>query len=301
MRKLPPLAELRAFEAAARHLSFKRAAEELAVTPTAISHQVRLLEEHCGVALFRRRPRPMTLTEPGAALYPAIRDGLDAFADALASIRERNARQLLRVTTTNAFAGKWLVPRLSHWRSGHPGTTLEVIGTDAVLDLAAGEADLAIRYKSAPPDGLVAHELFRDRFVAVCSPSILHGGRPLQSPADLEGHTLIHSYWSPSDNTAPTWERWLCAASAFHPAVPKLHEMEHLSFREELHAIDAALGGQGILIVSDLLVERELKEGTLVKALEFWMPGYGFYAAYLFGHPHEATIEAFLSWLRHLR
>jgi LysR family glycine cleavage system transcriptional activator len=300
MRKLPPLAELRAFEAAARHLSFKRAAEELAVTPTAISHQVKLLEQHCGVTLFRRRPRPLTLTEAGAALYPVIRDGLDAFADALASIEPRNERQLLKVTTTNAFASKWLVPRLSHWRDAHPAITLEVIGTDAVLDLAAGEADLAIRYMHAPPDGFVAHELFRDTFVAVCSPSILHG-RPLPSPAELKSHTLIHSYWSPSDTNAPTWQRWLQAASAVYAEVPRWHEMEHLSFREELHAIDAASNGQGILIVSDVLVERELKEGTLAKALEFSMPGYGFYVTHLPGHPRDATIESFLSWLRDQR
>ena len=300
MRKLPPLAELRAFEAAARHLSFNRAAEELAVTPTAISHQVKLLEQYCGSALFRRRPRPLTLTDAGAALYPVIRDGLDAFADALSWIRQPSERQLLKVTTTNAFAGKWLVPRLSRWRDAHPGITLEVIGTDAVLDLAAGEADLAIRYMHAAPDGFVAHELFRDTFVAVCDPRILHGGQPLRSLADLRSHTLVHSYWSRSDPNAPTWQRWLEAASAVYPEVPRLHQMEHLSFREELHAIEAVSNGQGLLIVSDLLVERELKEGTLVRALEFSMPGYGFYVTYLPHHPDQDMIEAFLSWLRNL-
>lgn len=301
MRRLPPLAELRAFEAAARHLSFRRAAEELAVTPTAISHQVRLLEEHCGVALFRRRPRPITLTDAGAALYPVIREGLDAFADALSSIRQQNERQSLRVTTTNAFASKWLVPRLSLWRDAHPGIGLEVIGTDAVLDLAAGEADLAIRYMYSAPSGLVALELFRDTFVAVCNPSVSHGGRPLQSLAELRSHTLIHAYWSPSDPNAPTWQRWLEAASAAYPMVPKLHEMEHLSFREELHAIDAALSGEGILIVSNVLVESELNMGRLVRAMEFSMPGYGFYVTYLPDHPNKAMIESFSSWLRDLR
>jgi LysR family glycine cleavage system transcriptional activator len=300
MRKLPPLAELRAFDAAARHLSFKGAAEELSVTPTAISHQIKLLERHCGSALFRRRPRPMRLTEAGAALYPVIRDGLDAFADALSSIKRQSGRQLLRLTTTNAFASKWLVPHLSRWRVAHPGITLEVIGTDAVLDLASGEADLAVRYMYTAPSGLVAHELFRDTFVAVCNPRILRGGQPLKSLVELRNHTLIHAYWSPSDCNAPTWQRFLEAASATCPEVPRLHEMEHLSFREELHAIEAVSNGQGLLIVSDLLVERELKEGTLVRALEFSMPGYGFYVTYLPHHPYQDMIEAFLSWLRHL-
>src|SRR5581483_9222147 len=115
MLKLPPLTELRAFEAAARHLSFKDAANELGVTPTAISHQIRLLEQYCGQPLFRRRPRPMTLTAAGERLFPVIRDGLAKFAIALSSVRG-DKRTPLRVTATNAFAGRWLVPRLPSWR-----------------------------------------------------------------------------------------------------------------------------------------------------------------------------------------
>jgi len=146
MKKLPPLIELRAFDAAARHLSFKKAAAELGVTPTAISHQIRLLEQYCGRPLFRRRPRPMSLTEPGARLFPVIRDGLEAFATAIAAVKRDHNKQPLRVTTTNAFASRWLVPRLPRWRKEHPNTPLDVIGTDNVIDLNAGDADVAIRY-----------------------------------------------------------------------------------------------------------------------------------------------------------
>src|SRR5205814_5303837 len=115
MGKLPPLIELRTFEAAARHLSFKKAAAELGVTPTAISHQIRLLEQYCGKALFRRRPRPLSLTESGARLFPVVRASLEAIAASLGTIRRRDDRQALRITTTNAFAGRWLVPRLARW------------------------------------------------------------------------------------------------------------------------------------------------------------------------------------------
>src|SRR5246127_3075063 len=146
MQKLPPLVELRAFDAAARHLSFKKGAAELGVTPTAISHQIRLLERYCGRALFRRRPRPLSLTQAGARLFPVIRDGLEAFATALGAIRRHGDRQPLRVTTTNAFASRWLVPRLSRWRKVRPDAPLDVIGTDSVIDLRAGDADVAIRY-----------------------------------------------------------------------------------------------------------------------------------------------------------
>lgn len=146
MSLLPPLVELRAFEAAARHLNFRKTAAELGVTPTAISHQIRLMERYCGCALFRRRPRPLVLTEDGARLFPVIRDGLEAFAGVLASVRRDAGRQPLRITTTNAFASRWRVSRLPLWRALHPDAPLEVIGTDGVLDLHSGDADVAIRY-----------------------------------------------------------------------------------------------------------------------------------------------------------
>src|SRR4249920_1475040 len=192
MNKLPPLIELRAFEAAARHLSFKKAAAELGVTPTAISHQIRLLEQYCGRALFRRRPRPLSLTEDGARLFPVIRDGLAAFATALGTIRRKNDRQALRVTTTNAFAGLWLVPRLPRWRKVRPDAPLDIIGTDSVLDLPAGDADVAIRYatsRQAPKEG-IAEEFLSDAFWPVCSPDLLLAGGRLRNAADLRKHVL---------------------------------------------------------------------------------------------------------------
>jgi LysR family glycine cleavage system transcriptional activator len=167
MRKLPPLATLRAFEAAARHMSFKDAATELCITPTAVSHQIRLLEESCGCKLFRRRPRPLALTSAGERLFPVLRDGLDAFATAFASLSEDQEDRPLRVTTPNAFASRWLIPRLPRWREAFPELPLEVIGTDALLDLRAGEADVAIRYARTAPTGFISREIFRDRFFPV--------------------------------------------------------------------------------------------------------------------------------------
>ena len=151
MHKLPPLTELRAFEAAARHLSFKKAAAELYVTPTAISHQIKLLERHCGRDLFRRRPRPLKLTAAGELLFPVVRDGFATFADVLTKVRAGAIGGRLRITATNAFAARWLVPRLPKWREAHPRLKLDILGTDAVLDLATGEADIAIRYSRRPP------------------------------------------------------------------------------------------------------------------------------------------------------
>lgn len=301
MHKLPPLIELRAFEAAARHLSFKQAAAELGVTPTAVSHQIRLLEQYCGKALFRRRPRPLSLTQAGARLLPVVHDGLAAFATALGAIRRHGERQPLRVTTTNAFASRWLLPRLPRWRKLRPDAPLDVIGTDAVVDLRAGDADVAIRYARALPRGDHGEQFLQDRFWPVCSPQLLAGDGRLKAPADLKQHVLLHYYWPPADPEAPTWPRWLAAARRKWRTVPALKDMEHLSFREELHAIEAVIAGQGIGIFSDVLVAPELATGALVKAFDLSLPGYRFYVVHAPGRPREKTIKAFAGWLRSAR
>ena len=301
MKRLPPLIELRAFEAAARHMSFKGAAAELGVTPTAISHQIRLLERYCGCPLFRRRPRPLSLTEAGTRLFPVIRDGLEAFATAIATVKSEGDKQPLRVTATNAFAHRWLVPRLAQWKSIRSQVPLEVIGTDNVLDLQSGDADVALRYAHTAPKGVIAHELLRDTFWPVCNPQLLSTGAPLKRAADLRQHVLIHCYWPPSDAAAPTWQRWLAAARRRWRDVPEFNEMGHLSFREELHAIEAVVAGQGIGICSDVLVAQELAAGTLIKAFDLKLPGYGLYLVHMPDHPRQRTIAPFSAWLQSVR
>lgn len=295
MRRLPPLGTLRAFEAAARHLSFKEAAKELGLTPTAISHQIRLLEEHCGETLFRRRPRPLALSNAGARLFPAIRDGFDAFASALASISGEAEAKPLRVTTTGAFASRWLVPRLSLWRDVHADVALSIIGVDRVVKLDADEADLAIRYARSAPYG-TSHEIFRDRFYPVCSPKLLAKGPTISQARDLARYPLIHFDWFANDPTAPNWKRWFEMASSSDPRARQECQIA-LSFREELHAIEAALAGQGIALCSDVVVADDLACGALVKVLDLALPGYGYYPVYASNHPRRATIEVFVQWI----
>jgi LysR family glycine cleavage system transcriptional activator len=298
MRKLPPLRALHAFEAAARHHSFAAAANELGVTPTAISHQIRQLEEACGVKLFQRRPRPLLLTSAGARLYPALRNGFDALATAMALLAEEDAQTPLRVTSSNAFASKWLVPRLPKWREENPTVALEIIGTDAVLDVRAGATDVAIRYARKPPLDLMAHEVFRDTFVPVCSPRLLEQHGPIERAADLLRFPLIHYDWINSDPDAPTWRQWLAVARSINPDFNPLEKAWDLSFSEELHAIDAVIGGQGVAICSDVVVSNELKSGQLVKAHPLALPGYGFYLVSMPHSPQAPVIEAFSTWMR---
>jgi LysR family glycine cleavage system transcriptional activator len=297
MRTLPPLSELRAFDAAARHLSFKKAADELGLTPTAISHQIKLLEDYCGQPLFRRRPRPIILTDAGSSLSSVVRSGLDSFSSAFVSLREMADHRPLKVSATNAFACRWLVPRLTDWSLTHPSCALEVIGTDDVLDLPAGEADVSIRYAARPPAGLVVHELFRDRFFPICSPDLLSDGAPIRRPCDLLRFRFIHCLWPSWNPEAPTWRRWSLAARQSDPEFPEIGETGAMNFREELHAIAAVLAGQGVSILSDIVVSRELESGLLVKALDLAIPGLGFYLVHVPGHPRQPTIEAFLSWM----
>ena len=302
MRKLPSLTALRAFEAAARHLNFKAAGDELNLTPTAISHQIRLLEEFCDQKLFHRRPRPITLTSTGARLFPVIRDGLDAFASALAEAKDERQSQPLRVTTTNAFAALWLVPRLASWRSQHPHQALEIIGTDSVVDLAAGEADVAIRYMTARPAGFETEELLRDQFWPVCSPKLLSTvGKPIHRPADLAHYPLIETFDPDTQPDAPIWRRWIAAARSTDDGVAAVGKSGGLKFREELHAIEAIIAGQGVGMCSDVLVARELANGELIKVSDLALPGLGFYITRLAYHPRRALIETFAVWLLSVR
>jgi len=300
MRKLPPLRALHAFEAVARHQSFAAAARELGVTPTAVSHQIRQLEEACGIKLFQRRPRPLLLTSAGARLYPALRDGFDALASAVALLADDDVQAPLRVTSPSAFASKWLVPHLSQWREQHPTVPLDIIGTDAVLDVRAGDADVAIRCARKPPLDFVSYEVFRDTYVPVCSPRLLERHGPVERAADLLRLPLIHYHWPNGDPEAPTWPQWQTVARSIDPDFKPLERILELSFREDLHAIDAVVSGQGVGLCSDLVVSNELKNGLLVKAHPLSLPGYGFYLLSMPHSPRAADIEAFSAWLRRI-
>jgi LysR family glycine cleavage system transcriptional activator len=280
-----PLTGLRAFEAAARHLSFRAAAAELRVTPTAVSHAVAQLERQAGITLFRRRPRPLALTEAGAALLPPVRDGFEAMAAALAGLA--GATNPLRVTCTNAFAARWLLPRLPAWRATNPAIALEILGTDAVLDLTAGQADLAIRYARHPPPG--AETLGTDRFRVVASPALIAGMALPLAPAAIAALPRIAIAWPASDAGAPTWARWEQATGAPPGRAA-------LSFAEELHGIEAALAGQGVAILSDVLVADALADGRLVAVSDLALPGYGFHLLCRDAAP--AAAAAVTGWLR---
>jgi LysR family glycine cleavage system transcriptional activator len=278
------------------------AAAELRVTPTAVSHQIKLLEAYCGQALFRRQPRPITLTWAGEQLFPVVRDGFGSFVEAINVVCAGGTATRLRLTTTNAFAARrWLVPRLPQWRKAHSRLKLEIVSTDEVLSLKNGEADISIRYvRSTPTDG-PSFELTRDRFHVVAAPKLFGISRKPLAPVELARFPLIEAGWRSNDAEAPTWRQWQAAARKHHQHVPDLSGLVSLNFREELHAIEAAVSGQGIAICSDLLVAPELASGALVKLTNVTMPGCAFYIVHRASHPKMASIKAFVAWAMEAR
>ncbi|MBS7540753.1 LysR substrate-binding domain-containing protein [Ancylobacter lacus] len=255
-RPLPPLTALRTFEAAARLESFKRAAAELGVTPTAVSHHIRRLEADLGVVLFHRATRRVTLTEEGRALHGPVRQGFEAMAEAVARLRRRPVRQVATLSATLAFTARLLVPRVARFRARFPGWDLRLTATDEPVDLLAGEADAAIRYGAGPYPGLEAVDLMADRFAPACAP---HLG--IRTPADLGRATLIHVdplAFAPGASV-PSWRHFAARAG-----LKGLDSAGGIAFNDEGSAIQAAIAGQGIALVSLVLAAGEIERGTLV-------------------------------------
>ncbi|OSQ29030.1 transcriptional regulator GcvA [Thalassospira sp. MCCC 1A03138] len=284
---LPPLATLRAFEAAARHLSFKRAASELAVTPTAISHQVRLLEETLGVRLFDRKPRQVTLTAAGQELYPTLRDGFAGFAVAIDRVKARKQQRSLTVSVLASFAAKWLLPRLGGFQAAHPDIHLRLHTSAEVVDLNSGMADAAVRYGRGPFAGMVVQTLFADRFAPVCSPML-----NIQQPNDLRGQTFLHLEWLRPDEVTPTWARWCKRAG-----LDDVDLSSGLSFSDDTHAIQAAIAGQGVVLASSEMVRSEIAAGLLVQPFGPVMEGHHYHLIHTGKSANIKEIEAFGGWL----
>lgn len=286
-RKLPPLAALRAFEAAARHLSFSRAADELAVTPTAISHQLRLLEATLGLPLFERHVRRVSLTQAGAQLYPVLRDGLDSFAHAIADLSPQPRRSAVTVSATTLFTARRLIPALGSFQAQWPQFALRLHASDDAVDLAGGAADIAVRYGAGPFAGLVSELLSQDRFGVVCSPAL-----GLRAPTDLNTAMLIHSEWHCRD-LQPDWRRWQALAQ-----VPGLNVDAGLRITDESHAIQAAVAGQGVFITSLLMVEDELARGVLVHPFGPIIEGHHYHLVATEENMASVDVQAVRQWLK---
>src|ERR1017187_9653566 len=288
--RLPSLNGLRAFEAAARHLSFTVAASELNVTQTAISHQIRRLEQELGIRLFLRQNRALALTPEARDYLPGVRAAFNDLRLATDRVLRRDNDHVLTVSTLASLAAKWLLPRLSAFQEAHPGIDVRITTSTSLVDFRSGDVDAAIRYGRGHWAGLRADWLMADELLPVCSPALLSGSKPLRCPEDLAHHTLLHSSGGYDDD----WRLWLTAAGL--PA--NISEQPGVTFDLIFMTVQAWIGGIGVAVGRTSYVEADIAKGRLVVPFKITLPtDAGFYLVSPEAKADSSKLAAFRQWL----
>lgn len=286
-RSLPPLSALPAFDAAARHLSFTKAAAELHVTHGAISRAIRNLEEHLGTRLFDRATRSVQLTAAGAAYAAAISAALDRVGAATLIATASRSAGVLNVSTSDGFAGRWLVPRLNRFHRQHRDVDVRLSTSGKLTDFIRDGIDIAIRYGAGGYEGVVSELLAEEDVSPVCSPELLKGKHALRSPRDLRHHRLIH------DNFRIDWATWLERAG-----LDDIDTTRGLTFESAAYAVEAAVQGQGVLLGRSALVSADLAAGRLVRPFDLALKSrWKYYVVYPEGALRQLKVKAFRDWL----
>jgi LysR family glycine cleavage system transcriptional activator len=292
-RRLPPLNALRAFEAAARHLNFSRAADELTVTPGAVSQQIQNLEDYVGAALFKRTPRGLLLTDSAQMALPALREAFDRLAEAASLLTAAVDGRRLTLTAPPSFAAKWLVPRLGRFEAAHPQVDVWLSAGMDLVDFATSDVDLAIRYGAGPYPGLEAIRLINETVIPVMSPDLM-ATNPVRMPADLAGHVLLHDGSPDADESCPDWQMWLAARG-----VRGLDANRGPRFNQSSLVIEAAVSGRGVALAKRTLAQDDLDAGRLVAPMP--IPTIVDFAYFLV-HPKAKgrlpQVKAFIGWIR---
>jgi LysR family transcriptional regulator, glycine cleavage system transcriptional activator len=291
-RPLPPLNALRAFEAIARHLSFTKAADELHVTPAALSHQIRGLEEQLGVSLFHRRTRSIELTEAGRLLYPGLHAGFESIRHAVGRLDRARDGRILVVSATPGFTAKWLVPRLWRFLTAHPDIDARISASMSLADFNTDGVDIAIRLSDGIDASLHSEELFEDSVLPVCGPPLVEQG--LRGVEDLARFTLIHYDIPMSAHAPPQWADWLKVAGA-----QKVDASRGLRLNVADHVLDAAVAGVGVALSLKLIASDDVHSGRLVTPFgpELPVPRNTYYFVCPKGHETRPAVRAFHDWL----
>lgn len=288
--RLPSLNGLRAFEAAARHLSFTLAASELNVTQTAISHQIRRLEEELGIRLFIRQNRALALTPEARDYLPGVRAAFNDLRLATDRLLRKEDDKVLTVSTLASLAAKWLLPRLTDFQEQHPGIDVRITTSTSLVDFQRDNVDAAIRYGRGQWPGVRADWLMADELFPVCSPSLLRGDKPLRRPEDLRNHPLLHTSNANSDD----WRLWLTAAGlpadiARHPGI---------TFDMIFMTIQAAIDGIGVAMGRTSYVQDDIAKGRLVVPFKIALPAdAGFYLVAPEARREAPKLAAFRQWV----
>jgi LysR family glycine cleavage system transcriptional activator len=288
--RLPSLNGLRAFEAAARHLSFTQAASELNVTQTAISHQIKRLELELGVRLFVRQNRSLTLTPEASQYLPGVRAAFNDLKLATDRLLRKDQDHVLTVSTLASLAAKWLLPRLSAFQEAHPGIDVRITTSTGLVDFQRDNVDAAIRYGRGQWPGVRADWLMADEVFPVCSPALANGTKPLKCPEDLREHVLLHTSNANSDD----WRLWLTAAGL--PA--DLSKQPGVTFDLIFMTIQAAIDGIGVAMGRTSYVQDDIAKGRLVVPFKIALPAdAGFYLVSPQARADSPKLSAFREWL----
>ncbi|WP_445495148.1 transcriptional regulator GcvA [Photorhabdus sp. SF281] len=287
-KRLPPLNALRVFDAAARHLSFTKAAEELFVTQAAVSHQMKSLEDFLGLKLFRRRNRSLLLTEEGQSYYLDIKEIFTSINEATRKLQARSAKGALTVSLSPSFAIQWLVPRLSSFNLAYPGIDVRIQAVDREEEKLADDVDVAIFYGRGNWLGLRTDRLYAEYLLPVCAPSLLTGENPLKVPADLARHTLLH------DSSRRDWQAYIRQLDMQQ----QINVQQGPIFSHSAMVIQAAVHGQGIALANNVMARTEIDAGRLVCPFNDVLVSKN--AFYLVCHDNQAElgkIAAFRQWV----
>lgn len=291
-RRLPPLNALRAFEAAARHLNFSRAADELSVTPGAVSQQIQNLEDYVGAALFKRTPKGLLLTDAAQTALPALREAFDRLAEAASLLTAAVDGRRLTITAAPSFAAKWLVPRLGAFEQKHPQVDVWLSAGLELVDLTAGEVDLAIRYGGGRYPGLEVTRLLGESVIPVISPALL-AETPLSGPEDLKNHVLLHDGSPDPDDSCPDWPMWLAARG-----LKNIDGMRGPRFNQSSLVIEAAVNGRGVALAKRTIAQADLDAGRLVAPLQIATAvDFAYYLVHPKAKGRLPQVKAFISWI----
>jgi LysR family glycine cleavage system transcriptional activator len=286
-RRIPPFSAIRAFEAAARHLSFRRAAEDLHVTPSAISHQVKALEQYLGVALFRRKPQGVNLTDAGKTYLPLVGGALDRIASASERLKSDGLSGPLTVGMSSAFATRWMVPRLGHFRDTFPNIDLRLTTVVPPVDFARDDVDAGLRFGQGGWQDVIAHRFASSVLFPVCSPKLTFGETPLRTPEDLRHHSLIHF------DHCEEWSNWLARAG-----VSGVDASRGPHFDDCNVFFQALIDGHGVGLSLSALAAPDLEAGRLVVPFDVnVMPTAWYYFVYPKASADRPKIIAFRDWL----
>jgi len=286
--RLPSLNGLRAFEAAARHLSFTLAAAELNVTQTAISHQIKRLEEELGIRLFVRQNRALALTGEARDYLPGVRAAFNDLRLATDRLLRRDDDKVLTVSTLASLAAKWLLPRLTDFQEAHPGIDVRITTSASFVDFQRDNVDAAIRYGRGQWPGLRADWLMADELFPVCSPALVKGDKPLRCPEDLKDHVLLHT------NNSDDWRLWLTAAGLS----ARISRQPGITFDMTFMTVQAAIDGIGVAMGRTSYVQDDIAKGRLVVPFRIALPAdAGFYLVSPDGRRDAPKLAAFRQWV----